>query len=48
MIEGKDFYYKNGLMVLTREFLLKRGKCCHKGCLNCPYKKHEQKTDKNK
>jgi flavin-dependent thymidylate synthase len=23
---------------LSREFLLKRGFCCHNGCLNCPYK----------
>jgi thymidylate synthase (FAD) len=23
---------------LSREFLLKRGYCCHNGCLNCPYK----------
>lgn len=22
---------------LTREFLLSRGRCCHSGCLNCPY-----------
>ena len=22
---------------LDREFLLKRGYCCHSGCQNCPY-----------
>jgi len=22
---------------LSREFLKERGKCCHKGCVNCPY-----------
>ena len=26
------------LKPLSREFLLKRGFCCHNGCLNCPYK----------
>ena len=36
--EGVDFYFnEEGLMVLTREFLLKRGFCCHSGCENCPY-----------
>ena len=36
--EGVDFYFnEEGLMVLTREFLLKRGFCCHSGCLHCPY-----------
>ena len=24
---------------LSREFLLSRGSCCHKNCVNCPYKK---------
>jgi hypothetical protein len=23
--------------MLSREFLLKRGHCCHLGCFNCPY-----------
>ena len=23
--------------MLSREFLLKRGYCCHLGCFNCPY-----------
>jgi len=22
---------------LSRELLLKRGRCCHLGCVNCPY-----------
>jgi len=38
MEENIDFYYDDaGLMVLTRHFLLKRGKCCKGGCRNCPY-----------
>lgn len=33
---------------LTKEFLLKRGYCCHNGCKNCPYKdKNIKKTKKN-
>ena len=37
LIEGIDFYYDNGLMVLTRDFLLKRKRCCKGGCRHCPY-----------
>ncbi len=38
LMEGSDFYYnEQGSMVLTRQFLLKRGFCCQSGCLNCPY-----------
>ncbi|HXG85897.1 MAG TPA: DUF5522 domain-containing protein [Pyrinomonadaceae bacterium] len=36
-IEGVDYYFENGLMILTRHFLLKRGYCCRNGCRNCPY-----------
>jgi hypothetical protein len=37
-VEKIDFYFENGLMVLTAHFLLKRGFCCQNDCLNCPYK----------
>jgi len=38
MQEGKDFYYnEQGLMVLTEDFLKRRGKCCKGGCKHCPY-----------
>jgi len=26
-----------GLVPLTKELLLSRGRCCGNGCLNCPY-----------
>ena len=42
-IEGVDYYYENGLMVLTAHFLLKRGYCCDNGCRHCPYPKEEKK-----
>lgn len=36
--EGEDFYLNDeGLMVLTENYLLKRGFCCKSGCLHCPY-----------
>ena len=36
-VEGVDFVFENGLMVLTAHFLKKRGYCCDNGCRNCPY-----------
>lgn len=37
LIEGIDFYFENGLMVLTEAYLLKRGYCCGNACRHCPY-----------
>jgi len=37
-VEGVDFYYENGLMVLTERFLKERGYCCANNCRHCPYK----------
>jgi hypothetical protein len=38
LIEKRDYYYnEDGMMVLTRLYLLERGFCCGKGCTNCPY-----------
>ncbi|MEQ1642901.1 MAG: DUF5522 domain-containing protein [Pyrinomonadaceae bacterium] len=36
-VEGLDFYFDEGLMVLTRKYLLDRGRCCDTGCRHCPY-----------
>ena len=35
--EGEDYYFEDGLMVLTARYLLRRGYCCEQGCRNCPY-----------
>jgi hypothetical protein len=40
--EGVDYYFEDGLMVLTAHFLLKRGYCCGNGCRHCPYPKAEK------
>lgn len=37
LIEGLDFYFEDGLMVLTSRYLLNRGYCCGNGCRHCPY-----------
>ena len=36
-VEGRDYYFENGLFVLTEHFLLRRGYCCESGCRHCPY-----------
>lgn len=39
MLQEKIDYYFNeeGRMVLTANYLRKRGYCCGNGCLHCPY-----------
>ena len=37
LVEGEDYYFEDGLMVLTAKFLLERGYCCGNGCRHCPY-----------
>ena len=39
--EDVDYYFENGLMVLTAHFLKKRGYCCKNDCRHCPYSKEE-------
>lgn len=46
-VEGVDYYFENGLMVLTAEYLRKRGYCCGSGCRHCPYS-DEDKMDQSK
>ncbi|MBK6589477.1 MAG: hypothetical protein IPG22_14400 [Acidobacteria bacterium] len=36
-VEGRDFYFEDGLMVLTRRYLANRGFCCGNQCRHCPY-----------
>lgn len=36
--EGIDYYYnKDGFVVLTEAYHLKKGYCCGNGCKHCPY-----------
>jgi 23S rRNA (cytidine1920-2'-O)/16S rRNA (cytidine1409-2'-O)-methyltransferase len=42
LVEGEDYYFEGGLMVLTESFLLRRGYCCDNGCRHCPYPKDDQ------
>jgi hypothetical protein len=44
-VEGLDFYFEEGLMVLTARFLRNRGYCCRSGCRHCPYTDEERLRD---
>lgn len=46
LIEGIDYYFENGLMVLSEIFLKKRGYCCNNGCRHCPYKNTKKRQSK--
>ena len=37
LVEGKDYYYENGFVVLTETYLKNRKFCCGAHCSNCPY-----------
>ena len=45
--EGADFYFEDGLMVLTEDYLTRRGYCCGNKCRHCPYD-YENVPDHNK
>ncbi|MEQ9468909.1 MAG: DUF5522 domain-containing protein [Ekhidna sp.] len=37
-LESEDYYInKQGLLVFTEKYHLKRGYCCGSGCLHCPF-----------
>jgi len=35
--EGDYYLSKEGFVVFTEQYLLKRGYCCQNGCKHCPY-----------
>ena len=40
LTEHEDYYFnKDGLMVFTEQYHLKRGYCCQNSCTHCPYEK---------
>lgn len=45
-VEGLDFYFDEGMMVLTRRYLHNRGYCCENGCRNCPYDTYKARGSK--
>ncbi len=48
LIQGVDFEYdEKGLMVMTADYLMRRGYCCESGCRNCPYGYQPKKNDED-
>lgn len=41
-LEGEDYYFENGLLVMTAKYLRERGYCCGNGCRHCPYPNADQ------
>lgn len=46
-VNGIDFYFEDGMMVLTRKYLLERGSCCDNGCRHCPYDRDDSSKQEN-
>lgn len=42
-----DYYFENGLMVMTESYHLKRGFCCGSKCRHCPFE-HKNVPDQDK
>ena len=42
-----DFYEENGMIIMTEQYLLKRGYCCKNGCSHCPYGFMENKDEQS-
>lgn len=36
-IEGRDYYLEKGQVIMTEEYLAKRGTCCGSGCRHCAF-----------
>lgn len=47
--EKEDYYFsKDGYLIFTEKYHLKRGYCCQSNCRHCPYKKDDDIRKKDK
>ena len=37
LVEGRHYYWENGLMVFTERYHRSRGSCCGSACRHCPF-----------
>jgi len=37
LVEGEDYYFEDGLLVMTALYHIKRGSCCGSRCKWCPF-----------
>ena len=44
MLKPEDYYIEDGKVVLTADYLLRRGFCCGNLCRNCPYGEEIQRA----
>lgn len=45
-LDPEDYYLsKEGYIVFTEKYHLKRGYCCGNGCKHCPYKKNKKENN---
>jgi len=40
-----DYYFDNGLMVMTEQYHMHRGYCCGSKCRHCPYEHKNVSSD---
>jgi hypothetical protein len=41
-----DFYYEDGMRVMTESYHKRRGSCCGNGCRHCPFEPAHKKGEK--
>lgn len=46
-IQGEDYYLEKGNIIMTEEYLKKRGTCCGSKCRHCPFWPMHTKGNKN-
>ena len=45
-LDKEDYYYsKEGYIIFTEKYHLKRGDCCNNNCKHCPFKKENKKKE---
>jgi len=45
-LNKEDYYYaKEGYIIFTEKYHLKRGYCCNNNCKHCPYKKRKKQNN---
>jgi hypothetical protein len=42
-----DYYYENGMRVMTESYHKRRGSCCGNRCRHCPYEPKHEKGNTN-
>ena len=48
-LEKDEYYYaKEGYIIFTEKYHLKRGYCCNNNCKHCPYNRNNKKNQYDK